>query len=596
MLTTWAGHTFGFGRNDTGQLGIGNAESTLAPKRIVALDQVTVQTLHAGATLSAVVDNMGTVYTWGLLNDHSRDRQPILQPKRLPSSWAAAAVALGPSCVLLSLKLRPFSDVETPQFVPAVLGASHGLASRTADKGSIEQHAHAAGSHTAGQPPDSPRGTTEGTVATPPPFPGSNAEARSGPGATSGAASGGGGAGGAGFNASAFNIVGDVTSAHDPQVTGMFSHFLEVLQQQHAASMSAQGASVQPVVAEALVENILKLNAIAAGILDSKAGDRRSASPSTPRSPTSPRKPRGGTSKRSHSRHSMPSRASSAAADSGLAKPSLFAAYRRPAHGSSSSASGQAATDLAADTNTVTETAQALPPARDHDGGSVISIHEDNLDVLFASPPVPQQETYQPPTTAQQLLNYPDMETLDLDGAMPWTPTMPGAVVIEGGKTAVAAMDAATPADTAAGGAQDGERDGAAAASGALGGKHVDSQEAEAMRAEAEARLTRALTEQKRVRVAGFSFGASPRKPLTRVDKDIPGPGQYNPYQPIGASVGSHTPHTPHPTSTTTDMIACGTVYPRAHAFVQRHNRRSLAQSTAAGLLRADPCAPFVRC
>lgn len=76
-LYTWGAHS-------NGRLGLNVQENQLIPRKVSALDGLTVASFHAGSVNSTVVTNQGHVYTFGLsLYSGQNSREDITDPRRL---------------------------------------------------------------------------------------------------------------------------------------------------------------------------------------------------------------------------------------------------------------------------------------------------------------------------------------------------------------------------------------------------------------------------------------------------------------------------------------------------------------------------------
>ncbi|KAG8071013.1 hypothetical protein GUJ93_ZPchr0006g45541 [Zizania palustris] len=65
LVVTAAGQVHSWGRNQNGQLGLGNTEDSLLPQKIQAFQGVCVKTIAAGAEHTAAVTEDGDLYGWG---------------------------------------------------------------------------------------------------------------------------------------------------------------------------------------------------------------------------------------------------------------------------------------------------------------------------------------------------------------------------------------------------------------------------------------------------------------------------------------------------------------------------------------------------
>ncbi|XP_052141834.1 ultraviolet-B receptor UVR8-like [Oryza glaberrima] len=65
LAVTVAGHVHSWGRNQNGQLGLGNTEDSLLPQKIQAFEGVRVKMIAAGAEHTAAVTEDGDLYGWG---------------------------------------------------------------------------------------------------------------------------------------------------------------------------------------------------------------------------------------------------------------------------------------------------------------------------------------------------------------------------------------------------------------------------------------------------------------------------------------------------------------------------------------------------
>uniref|UniRef100_A0A0D9VH12 RCC1-like domain-containing protein n=1 Tax=Leersia perrieri TaxID=77586 RepID=A0A0D9VH12_9ORYZ len=65
LAVTNAGHVHSWGRNQNGQLGLGNTEDSLLPQKIQAFEGVRVKMIAAGAEHTAAVTEDGDLYGWG---------------------------------------------------------------------------------------------------------------------------------------------------------------------------------------------------------------------------------------------------------------------------------------------------------------------------------------------------------------------------------------------------------------------------------------------------------------------------------------------------------------------------------------------------
>uniref|UniRef100_J3LDS2 RCC1-like domain-containing protein n=1 Tax=Oryza brachyantha TaxID=4533 RepID=J3LDS2_ORYBR len=65
LAVTVAGHVHSWGRNQNGQLGLGNTDDSLIPQKIQAFEGVRVKMIAAGAEHTAAVTEDGDLYGWG---------------------------------------------------------------------------------------------------------------------------------------------------------------------------------------------------------------------------------------------------------------------------------------------------------------------------------------------------------------------------------------------------------------------------------------------------------------------------------------------------------------------------------------------------
>jgi alpha-tubulin suppressor-like RCC1 family protein len=80
---------FGWGNGQFGMIGNGSDKTEYNPVLLTALENVEVQEIRAGKTISACIDSQGNIYTWGKpLNVHhyhpgtpwQRESRVLIQP------------------------------------------------------------------------------------------------------------------------------------------------------------------------------------------------------------------------------------------------------------------------------------------------------------------------------------------------------------------------------------------------------------------------------------------------------------------------------------------------------------------------------------
>ncbi len=108
FIITEKGSLFAFGRNDVGQLGLGNSEHCYYPKRVGLPNREIVHKVHTSAYSDSnlIVCKSGAMYVcgwneYGQLGLGNRNNRPILQPLRIPNGQKPKEVALGAAHTLI---------------------------------------------------------------------------------------------------------------------------------------------------------------------------------------------------------------------------------------------------------------------------------------------------------------------------------------------------------------------------------------------------------------------------------------------------------------------------------------------------------------
>ena len=252
VARTASGAIFAWGRGDKGQLGTGTSENVLAPTPIRTLEHVKVTSMAAADKCTIFVDADGQVHYTGDIGVAELGAKPVLIPKLLPCPQPVSNIACGDSCAVFTSRLASFTEFGDDEDTAPVPGGS-GAPSFSA---LLAMNAGASGG---GSGSPARRGSAVASLVAEERRARTNSVATSASNASGGPSS---------------NPV-DIFGSTDPAMRGMFDRFLKKLNQQHALQASGGGPGNmligRPELADALVEKILKLNAIAAGIVGTAA-------------------------------------------------------------------------------------------------------------------------------------------------------------------------------------------------------------------------------------------------------------------------------------------------------------------------------------